>query len=107
VRPAYLNPPPADKLLRQQLEAQRAAARAADQSVRGPAAGIAGRKGRPSQNEMAFRLWVIESAVRTRYRNPRGLVARLTDAFCTQFDLTPDYVMQLRMIYKSSLPAAG
>jgi hypothetical protein len=107
VRPAYLNPPPAEDLRRQQLTAQRAAAREVGQSVRGPAAGIAGRDGRPSQNEMALRLWLVEGAVRARYGNPRGLVARLTDAFCTQYALTRDSVMQIRRLYTSMLPAAG
>jgi hypothetical protein len=51
-----------------------------------------------SQLATAFRMWLIEEALRRRYGVPRGMVATLTEVFEVTFDLQAETVIGYRYI---------
>jgi len=67
-----------------------------------PGTAIAARKGKPSKYECAYRLWAMESTVRSRYGSPHGLTKYLTVAFQAMLGVTRDRINQIRRIYLSS-----
>jgi hypothetical protein len=64
-----------------------------------PISGLGGRGADPSTEESAYRLWVLENSVRSRYGSPRGMVSRLVAAFCTLLGCEENRVKQLRRLY--------
>lgn len=56
-----------------------------------------------SQLGTAFRMCLIEQTLRRRYGNPRGIVSRLTRAFCDCFDLRETTIKDYRSKYRAIL----
>jgi hypothetical protein len=64
------------------------------------------RKGRPSKYESAFRLYLIELALRSRYGSTRGMVERLCQASSSFLDIGIDRFRALRKQYSPWLKQA-
>jgi hypothetical protein len=86
---------------------QKQAARMAGLSGDFPLSGLGGRGDDASAREDAFRLWLIEKTVRSRYGSPRGLVVRLMTAFEELLGCGQERIKQLRRLYLPFLGVPG
>jgi hypothetical protein len=102
-RPQFFDPPASEDDREESRRRQRQAARGAGLPGDHPLAGLGGRGDDASTYESCFRLWLIEAAVRRRYREPRGLVSRLTPAFTELVGVDEERVRQLRSRYRPFL----
>ncbi|MHB1427010.1 MAG: hypothetical protein ACYC3I_27965 [Gemmataceae bacterium] len=101
--PAFYDPPSSEDEREARRNQQRQAANMAGLSGNFPLAGLGGRGNDASSEADAFRLWLIEKTVRTRYGFPRGLTARLMVAFEDILSCGQDRIKQLRRIYSPFL----
>jgi len=62
-----------------------------------------GRTGQTTQHIRMLHMWLIESTLRQRYSNPRGLAARLQTAFQDVFRLQEETIRGYRKKYRSIL----
>jgi hypothetical protein len=109
ILPAYSNRPN-DAYLRKLLRRlQQANARGGGLAGKFPASGIAGRTGKPSEYARAFRMWILEKAVRSRVSGPAptGLVAALIAYFAHDTELDLERVKATRKLYSPCLSPAG
>ena len=75
--PSYASPPSDVDLRKETRARQKLNTEAAGQKMQHPRGGRRGRDDSPSTEETVFRMWLVELAIRRRYGNPRGLIARL------------------------------
>jgi integrase len=97
--PAYYDVPSSEDEREATRQRQKQAAEMAGLKGDYPLAGLGGRGDSAGTNESAYRLWLIESAVRSRFGAPKGLAARLISAFEEILGCGPVRVNQLRGIY--------
>jgi hypothetical protein len=64
-----------------------------------PMSRVTGQGSGPSELATAFRMWLIEMAVRRRYGNPRGLTGCLIRGFSRWLGPSAEHVRRLRRIY--------
>jgi hypothetical protein len=93
---------PANVDVRQDIrEEQSRAAREAGIEEEHPLTDTSPRGDSPSKYEGAFRMWLIEQAVVSRYGRPHGLVARLLPAFAELFKFSNERAKQIRDLYRT------
>jgi hypothetical protein len=103
--PAFYDPPSSEDERKTRRTQQRQAASMVGLSGNFPLSGLGGRGDAASAEEDAFRLWLIEKTVRTRYGSPHGLTARLVVAFEDILGCGEDRIKQLRRMYLPFLSA--
>jgi hypothetical protein len=101
--PKYYDVPSGEDLRERLREMQRRAARHAGIEQEYPVTDTSARGESASSYESAFRLWLIEKSVITRYGRRRGLVGRLVHAFSEMLGVGTDRVRQLREVYRRCL----
>ena len=97
--PTYLAPDSDEELSAQIRARQSTIAKIAGTSHHHPLGRLGPHGTSPSQWETVFRMWFIESTVRTRYGTRRGIVARLSEAFESMFGVSSDTIKKYRRQY--------
>jgi hypothetical protein len=97
--PSYASPPSDVDLRKETRARQKLNAEAAGLAMPHPVGGLRGKGESLSTNETAFRMWLVELALRRRCGNPRGLVARLVPVFADWQGISTERVEQVRKLY--------
>jgi hypothetical protein len=103
--PAFFDIPSTEDVREETRQQQQLAAHLARLDGMFPLTDVGARADRASSYEAAFRLWLTEETVRTRYGTRHGLTARLVDTFAKTLDLTLERIWQVRKKYKPFLKA--
>lgn len=103
--PFYYDLPSSDDLRQMLREAQRQAAMEAGHLEEFPITQTSPRHNNPSQYESAFRFWLIEHTVRSRYGDSRGMAASLVDGLTERFRISPARFKSIRKLFKHWLPS--